>query len=273
VDFHATVSVPLNPNLDPVTGTYGPAAAMGKDLFFGLNDTGLNPTQRSAGCGVCHPDKDSATLAVRGYTADFIDPILTGGENLGTYDPTCFSLQGNIVALNVRNVNSGCDIDFDHDGNPDPDRNSDGYIDIESYRLMNSDKQSDFTRDDPNSYPCLTDPLDPTSPKKVFQRDMRAYSIPTKLGVFSSGPYFHDHSANSLRMVVDPEAQDFSPIYGSPAWGGAPPYPTLQKFFNEFHDVRGHEQFFPGASKVQINLQSVNVNRDIESILAYIQAL
>jgi YVTN family beta-propeller protein len=273
VDFHAKVAVPLNPHLDPVTGQYSAIAALGKDLFFGLNDTGLNPTQRHAGCATCHPDQDATLSQPRGYTADFLDPILTGGENLGLVDPTCFSLQGNIVDLNVRNVNSGCDIDFDNDGSPDLDRNFDGYNDIETYSVMNTDKKSDFTRDDPNSYMCPIDPLNPNGPLKVFQRDMRKFSIPTKLGVYSTGPYFHDHSATSLRMVVDPEAQSLSPVYGSPAWGPAAPYPGLMKFFNEFHDVRGHEQFVPGASKVQINLQSTNVAQDIEAILSYIQSL
>jgi 6-phosphogluconolactonase (cycloisomerase 2 family) len=273
VDFHATVPVPLNPNLDPSTGALTPEAAFGKDLFFATNDTGLNPTLRHAGCAACHATTDSISGGVRGFTTDFLDPILTGGENLAWFDPTCFSLQGNIVEPNVRNVNSGCDVDFDGDGFPDPDRNFDGYVDIETYAIMNTDKKSDFTRDDTNSYPCPSDPQDPNSPLKVFLRDMRKFSVPTKLGVFGTGPYFHDHSAYSLRMVVDPEAQALSAVYGDPAFPTQPPYPGLNKFFNEFHDVRGHEQYAPGASKVQINLHSPNVQVDIEAILAFIQSI
>ena len=271
VDYHATIPVPLNPHLDPVTGQYSQEAELGRDLYFGLNDTGLNPNLRHAGCAECHPDNEGG--AARGYTADFLDPQLTSGENLETFDPDCFSLQGNIVALNVRNVNSGANIDFDMNGVPDPDRNSDGYIDVETYPVMNWDSKSDFTRDDPNSYLCPSDPSNPSSPLKIFQRDMRHFSIPTKLGVFSSGPYFHDHSAQTLRAVVDPEVQEFSPKYGTPALQGQASYPGLNKFFNEFHDLRGHQEFVSNASKVQLNLQSTDVQADIEAILAYIQAL
>jgi hypothetical protein len=127
-----------------------------------------------------------------------------------------------------------------------------------------------------NSFICLVDPFDPSSGLKLFQRDMRAFSIPTKLGVFSTGPYFHDHVAISLRTILDPEAQITSPVYGSPAYAGQPPFPTMLKFFNEFHDIRGHEQFVPGASKVQINLISgagPGVQSDIEAILAYIESI
>jgi hypothetical protein len=138
---------------------------------------------------------------------------------------------------------------------------------------MNWDGTSDFTRDDPNSYQCPSDPNDPNSPPKVFMRDMRNFSIPTKLGVFSTGPYFHDHSAQTLRAIVDPEVQEFSRKYGSPAFSSQAPYPGLQKFYNEFHDIRGHEQFVPLASKVQLNLQSTDVQADIDAILAYIQSL
>ena len=34
----------------------------------------------------------------RFYTIDFLDPVLTGGETLGTYNPDCSSLRENIVA-------------------------------------------------------------------------------------------------------------------------------------------------------------------------------
>lgn len=272
VDFHETIPVPLNPNLGPGS-TYSPQAALGRDLFFGTNDTGLNPSGRNAGCAQCHPDFDTVTQTKRGYTTDFIDPQLALGENLGLLDPFCISLQENIVAANIRNVNSGCDIDQDFDLIPDPDRNADGYLDTETYVVMNTDKNDSFTRDDPNSYMCPTDPNDPNSPLKVFQRNMKLFSVPTKLGVFSSGPYFHDHVAYSLRALLDPQAQMFDPVYGSPAYTSGPAFPGIFKFYNEFHDLRGHEQFVQGASKVQVNLQSTNVQADIEALLSYIQSL
>ncbi len=272
IDAHNITPVPLNPHLDPVTGQRSALAELGRDLFFGENNTGLNPTLRHAGCFVCHPMTDPSSGAPRGFTADFIDPTLTDGENLGTQDPTCFSLQANLVALNVRNINSGVNIDFNNDGIPDPDRNSDGYNDVETYAPMNRDRNDPFQRDDPNSYPCPINPADPNSPRKTFQRDQRSFSIPTKLGVFSTAPYFHDHVAYSLRTILDPEAQAISNVYGSPAYTG-PALPGMNKFFNEFHDVRGHEQFHAGASKVQVNLSSANVNADIEALLAYIESL
>lgn len=274
VDAHARIPVPLNPNLDPVTGQLTPLAAFGQDLFFGTNNTLLNPVMRRAGCADCHPTADVNSGAQRGFTGDFLNPMLTSGENLATFDPTCFSLQANIVALNVRNVNSGVNIDFNNDGTFDPDRNSDGFNDVETYAAMNPDRNDPFQRDDPNSYRCPIDPQDPNSALKNFTRDQRAFSIPTKLGVFSTGPYFHDHSAFSLRMIVDPEKQAIDPVYGSPAYSSGPAHPGLNKFFNEFHDVRGHEQFQPGASKVQLNLISgANVNNDIEALLAFIQSI
>ena len=64
-----------------------------------------------------------------------------------------------------------------------------------------------------------------------------------------------------------------SPIYGTPAFPGPTTYPGLNKFFNEFHDVRGHEQFVQGASKVQLDLHSTNVDADIEALLAYITSI
>ncbi len=274
IAMHNKLPVPLNPHLDPVTGQLTPLASFGRDLFFGLNDTGLNPLLRRAGCADCHPLADSNTGALRGFTADFINPMLSSGENLESLDPTCFALQGNVVGLQVRNVNSGVNVDFNNNGVADPDRNSDGYIDVETYVPLNTDKADPFTRDDPNSYRCPSDPQDPQSALKVFQRDMRSFSIPTKLGVFSTGPYFHDHVAISLRTILDPEAQAISPVYGSPAYPGEPAYPGMLKFFNEFHDVRGHEQFAPGASKVQVNLISgPNVNSDIEALLAFIESI
>jgi hypothetical protein len=196
---------------------------------------------------------------------------LTSGENLPTFDPNCFSLQANIVALNLRNVNSGVNVDNDLDGLPDLDRNSDGFVDLESYTPMNADGPGDFQRDDPNSYPCLTDPNDPNSAKKTFSRDAADFVVPTKLGVFSSGPYFHDHSAASLRTLLDPASQRVDPKFGKPIW------PSLTKFLNEFHDCRGDESIVPGASKVQLTLQSIasgtTIEADIEALLAYISSL
>ncbi len=274
IDYHEKIPVPLNANLNPVTGGLTALAAEGQDLFFGTNSTGTNRFNRSAGCANCHPRQDSTTLQPMGFTGDVIAPELSGGENLAWFDPDCISLQGNIVAPNIKNVNSGIDWDFDGDGQPELDRNLDGYIDLETYPAMNTDKDDDFTRDDTNSYMCPQDLQNPNGPLKVFMRDMREFSIPTKLGVVTSGPYFHDHSAISLRALVDPETQATSPIYGSPAFPGQTPFPGLNKFFNEFHDVRGHEQFVAGASKVQISLQSgANVDTDIEKILAFIQSL
>ena len=273
VDFHETLSVPLNPNLDPVTGQLSAQAALGRDLFHATNDTGLNPNLRKAGCAVCHQATEPTSGALRAFTRDFLDPQLTGGETLALLDPFCLVLKDNFAAPSLQNINSAVNIDRDNDGQPDPDRNFDGYIDVETYAPMNIDGDDNFARDDPNSYPCPSDPLDPNSPQTVFKREPRLFSIPTKLGVWSTGPYFHDHSAFSLRMIVDPEAQALSPIYGSPAFPGQTPYPGLNKFFNEFHDVRGHEQFVQGASKVQLDLHSTNAQADIEALLAYITSI
>jgi hypothetical protein len=270
IDYHNTIPVPLNPHLDPVTGAYSALAAEGKDIFFGTNTTGTNPLMRSAGCFTCHPDKDSLTLETRGYTTDFLDPILTATPGgIEVLDPTCFSLQENLVALNIRNVNSAVNSDDDEDGFPDLDRNGDGWSDVETYAVLNPDTADDFTRDDANSWPCPQDGII-GSPLKVFTRPADQFSVPTKLGVFSTGPYFHDHSAASLRNLLDPGKQQSDPVYGNPA------YPGLQKFFNEFHDVRGHE-LTPGSSKVQVTLITLTAGStfdlDIERLLAYISSL
>ncbi len=268
--YHRKIAVPLNPNIDPVLGTYSAQAALGKDLYFGTNDTGLNNSMRNAGCATCHPDQDPNTLEVRGYTADVLPFMVTAdGEFVETEDPNCFSLQENTVALNLRDVNTGVNIDFNpEDGLPDVDRNNDLFSDLETYTPMNVDDDDDFMRDDPNSYAC--------PPGKVFKRDPRSFSIPTKLGVFSSGPYFHDHSASSLRTLLDPEAQAGSvdlatgpdPVYGDAS------FPMLQKVFSGEHDVRGHNQLVGfNISKVQLTLQSTNPDADIEALLAYISSL
>jgi hypothetical protein len=283
VDYHEKLAFPLNPNLDPVTGQYSTTAAFGKDLFFGTNATGLNPLLRSAGCAVCHPDAETNPGSFPGprfYTADFVNPSLSGGEMLGTFDPNCVTLRENIAAQSLRNVNTGANVDIDGDGNPDPDRNADGYSDLETYSIMNRDRTDDFERDDPNSYLCPCTPgVDPNcdamTGRRFFTRSAQTFSIPTKLGVFGSGPYFHDQVVYSLRALVDPEVQALSPIYGSPAFPAQTPYPGLNKIFNDVHDVRGHEQFVPGASKVQQTLLSTpgTIDADIEAILAYIESL
>jgi len=66
-----------------------------------------------------------------------------------------------------------------------------------------------------------------TSPTTAFRRRASRFSIPTKLGVFTSGPYFHDHAAFSLRAVVDPMGQSMNPIYDDPAYGMQPASPGL----------------------------------------------
>ncbi len=278
--MHETVPTPLNPNRDPATYDLTPTAQLGRDLFLALNDTGLNPTLRHAGCATCHKVEELGQFpGPRFFTADFLDPTLTSGENLGVgYDPTCFSLRENIVSLNIRNVNTGADIDADGDGFPETDRNADGYNDLETYAVMNSDKEDGFTRDDSNSYMCPCDPMfdsncDPLTSTRRFGRRADLFSIPSKLGLFATGPYFHDHSAHMLRTLIDPVAQSTSPIYGSPAFPGQTPFAGLNKIFNEVHDIRGHEQFVQGASKVQVTLHSVNADADIDAILAYIQSL
>lgn len=267
-DYHKVIPVPLNPHIDATTGDLTADAAIGADLFHGRNDTGTNPLQRTAGCASCHPDEDDVSGAPRGYTADFIDPQLTDTLDFGfVLDPSCFSLRENIVNLNIRNINSGVNVDENEDSVPDPDRNLDGYNDLESYTPMYVDDDADFTRDDPNSYMCLEDPGDPLSPLRVFNRSEQLFSIPTKLGVFSTGPYMHDHSLISLRAVLDPEAQMLDPVHGDAG------YPTTFKFYNEFHDLRGHEDIVPNVAKTKLGLQSTNVDDDIDKVLKFIQSL
>ena len=276
VDYHETIPVPLNPNLNVVGGGLSPLALVGRDLFFGTNDSGTNPTLRRAGCSGCHPEGHPVTLEARGYTLDFVGPELSGGENLERVDPDCVSLQESFLSPNLRNVNSGCDLDEDGDGEPDIDRNGDGWDDRETYVIQNADTDDDFQRDDDNSWSCPVDLGDPTGPRKTFARKGRGFSISTKLGVFSTGPYFHDHSVSSLRNLLDPSGQAGTVLDGgastNPVYGNAR-YPKLQKLFNELHDVRGHEDFVPLASKVQLSLQSTDVDADIEALLAFIESL
>lgn len=276
VDYHETIPVPLNPNLDLEEGSYSPLALAGRDLFFGTDNSGTNPTLRTAGCSGCHAGEDPVTLATRWYTLDFIDHRLSGGENLGRVDPGCQSLKESFLNPNVRDVNSACNLDEDGDGRADVDRNSDGWDDRETYAIQNADTREDFQRDDDNSWPCPMDLDDPTGPRRTFARRGERFSIPTKLGLFSTGPYFHDHSVSSLRNLLDPSGQagtvldkgaSAHPVYGNLA------YPKLQKLFNEFHDVRGHQEFARRASKVQVSLKSTDVDADIEALLAYIESL
>ena len=53
--------------------------------------------------------------------------------------------------------------------------------------------------------------------------------------------------------------------------------PGLNKFKNEFHDIRGDDTFFANSSKVQLTLQTLANGRtfdeDIRDILEYIQSL
>ncbi len=270
IDYHRIIPVPLNPHLDSAGGLSA-LAAVGRDLFFGLNDTGTNPTLRHGGCAACHPDMDPFTQEASGYTTDFLNPLLTDDPaGLETFDPFCISLQENLVAPNIRDVNSGVNVDVDGDGSPDPDRNADGWSDLETYVPLNADADFDFTRDDDNGYPCPLGGV-PGAPKKLFLRDMRLFSVPTALGSFATGPYFHDNGAASLRLLLDPGAQQVDPTYGNPA------YPGLQKHYNEFHDVVGHEQFVPGASKVQATLQTIasgsTFQADIEALLAFVASI
>ncbi|MFT5464107.1 MAG: YVTN family beta-propeller protein, partial [Planctomycetota bacterium] len=271
IEYHKVIPVPLNPNLDPFTGDYSANAALGKDLFFGLNDTGMNPTLRIAGCATCHPDSDSMTGDIRGYTADFVNELLTDNDMLESLDPGCFSLRQSFVALNLRDINSGANIDGDGDGFPDGDRNFDGFDDRESYAVMNVDDHDDFSRDDPNSYDCPNVPGDPSMGLQLFLRDQSDFSVPTKLGSYSTGPYMHDHSVLSLRGILDPQSQMTDPVYGSAS------LPMVNKFKNEFHDVRGDDTFFPNSSKVQLTLQTIANGRtfdeDIRDLLEYIRSL
>ncbi len=285
-DYHEKLAIPLNPNLDPVTGAYTDNAAFGRDLYFGSNLTGLNPTERDAGCAACHPDVETNPglhPGPRFYTKDFVNPLLSVGETLGQLDPNCFSLRENRLVGdgNIANVNTGCNIDLDGDGTIDLDRNGDGYVDLETYPIMNDDLNGDFRRDDANGYQCPCDPFaDPDcpaqDPRRLFTRNAAFFTVPTKLGIFSSAPYFHDHVAYSLRTLLHPDDQALSATYGSPAWGGQAPYPGLNKIFNGEHDIVGHEQFLPGASKVQSTLQSgslAQAQADMLAILEYIQSL
>ena len=283
IAYHESIPFPLNPNRNPDM-TLDPTAALGRDLFFGSNDTGLNPTNRTANCSECHANIETNPLSNPGprfFTVDFVNPLVGQDEALGNLDPDCFSLRESVTALNIRNVNTGVNVDLDGDGIVDVDRNGDGYDDRETYVPMNVDDRDDFKRDDENSYLCPCDPVfdtncDPTDNRRIFGREASHFSIPTKLGVWTTGPYFHDHSVYSLRNLVDPASQMFDAVYGDPAYAGMTvPAPGVLKVFNEAHDIRGHEDppAQPGDSKVQQTLNSTDVDADIDAILRYIQSL
>jgi DNA-binding beta-propeller fold protein YncE len=282
IDYHEEIPFPLNPNLDLATGDLKPLAQLGRDLFFGLDDTGLNPTLRHAGCAECHPNIETnpgSSPGPRLYTADFLSPLITQQPHFEIWDPECFSLRENIVQPNIRNVNTGVNLDLDNDGAPDLDRNLDLYSDIETYVPMNPDGADGFRRDDPNSWACPCDPVfdpncDPANPFRFFSREATHFSIPTKMGVFATAPYFHGHGPLSLRALLDPEVQTSGdPIYGDAAYSDGISRAGLTKNFNEFHDVRGHEQFVPSISKVQQTLVSTNPDADLEALLAFIESL
>lgn len=274
-NYHETIPFPLNPNLDEFTGDYSPLAALGKDLFFGTNDSGTNPMGRHAGCASCHTDNETGPVnpGERFYTVDFLNPSLTApGEAFEMVDPSCFSLRENVVAINVRNVNTGVDVDMDMVPGPDPDRNGDMISDLESYVAMNVDLDDDFKRDDPNGYDCPCQAFEPncdTDLKRIFTRDPASFSIPTKMGVFGTPPYFHDHGTFSLRGLLDPDTQTLSPVFGDPT------LPWIGKLVNGEHDIRGNETFVPNISKVQATLLStpMGVDDDLNAILAYISSL
>lgn len=281
VAYHSHLPVPLNPNLDPVTGDLTAQAAFGQDLFFGTNDTGLNSALRAAGCVSCHPrfDTGGANPGTRFFTADFLDPLLTSGNELGNLDPFCFSLLESQLQNNLQQVNSGVNLDLDNDGMPDIDRNGDGFDDRETYAVLYADREERFRRDDPNSYLCPCTPgqpnCDPNDPFRRFVRRADTFSIPTKLGVHSSGPYFHDHVAYSLRSLLNPAGQALDPVYGSPAFAGQQPYPGMNKFLNGVHDIIG-DSTFGAVPEVQLGLQSgspAQARVDMEAILAFIRSL
>ena len=281
-DAHEKMAIPLNPNRGP-NMSLDSVAAFGRDLFFGKDDTGLNNTLRTANCFECHDNIETEPTSIPGprfFTVDFVNPLLSRDEALGQLDPECFSLRESVAVEGVRNVNTGTNVDLDGDMVIDVDRNGDGFDDRESYAIMNPDTADDFRRDDPNSYLCPCDPIldptcDPMNPFRLFTRGPAIFSIPTKLGVFSTGPYFHDHSIYSLRNLVDPETQMFDPVYGDVAYGLSPTRPTVYKVYNEVHDVRGHETApgSPGDSKVQQTLSSTDPDGDTEAILRFIQTL
>lgn len=236
------IAVPLNPHL--VGNQLSADAKVGRDLFFGIDDTGMNPLQRNSNCTSCHP-----TSLPNGDPAWFTNDqikILDSNFDQAHQDP-CFSLRDSIMGQAMQDVNSGVNLQ-DEFGVTIVDRNGDSISDIEAYIPMNIDSDKSFTRDDPNSVQCddLSNPGNP----QVFTRAASKFNVPTKMGAFTTGPYFHDHAVSSLRAMLDPGSQVF---------------PPLNKLLNTAHDVRG--------TNVQQFLSSSNASDDIELLLKYVESL
>jgi hypothetical protein len=115
-------------------------------------------------------------------------------------------------------VNSGVNVDFNNDGFPTPTATSTVH-DVETYAPMNTDKDDPSARR-PQQLPLPDDPIpncDPQSPLKVFRASMRSFSIPTKLGVFSSGAVLPRPRGVLAAHAARPEGRrPSSPVYGSP---------------------------------------------------------
>ncbi|HKE01319.1 MAG TPA: hypothetical protein VKE69_09940, partial [Planctomycetota bacterium] len=255
IAYAEKLPVPLNPNLE--NADLSVDAKKGRDLFFGTDtfQPGVfNPTLRASNCSSCHTillgSGDPAW-----FTSDQIK-ILDTGLDQAHQDP-CLTLKENFMGEAIQDVNSGVNLHDDLD-QLIVDRNVDGIPDTEGYTPMNIDKDKSFTRDDPNSTKC-PDPNDPNYPDPdlsaplVFTRPQAKFNIPTKMGVFFTGPYFHDHAVASLRSTIHPASQVF---------------PPLNKLQNTAHDVFG--------SNVQTFLQSAGpagMAADAELILKFIQSL
>jgi cytochrome c peroxidase len=241
VAFAERLPVPLNPHL--VGADLSPDAKLGRDLFFGINDTSLNPGLRNSNCQSCH-----AIQLPSGSPAWFTNDqlkIFDSNFDQAHQDP-CLVLRESVMGEAVSNVNSGVNIRDEQTNQLIVDRNADGISDLESYTPMNEDGSGDFTRDDPNSVDCL----ESGGGQTVFNRAATNFNVPTKMGAFFTGPYFHDHAVRSLREVLDPQAQTF---------------PSLNKLRNTQHDVRG--------TNVQSFLSSTDASADIELLLRFIQSL
>ncbi|HET6202498.1 MAG TPA: YncE family protein [Planctomycetota bacterium] len=248
VQWAETVPVPLNPNR--VNGALTPLALIGRDLYFGENATGFNPNLRSSGCVNCHPkvDPNPPNTTPFAFTIDRV-LLLDSGQD-AAHQPLCDVMPENLLGQAFANVNSGVNLDLNGDGVPDLDRNGDGILDLESYTPLDPDKDLSFTIPG-----CTTsDPSDPNFPLRTYTRGAKFFTVPTKLGVFATGPYFHDHGLRTLRAVVDPSSQS---------------NPYTGKVRNTQHDVRG--------SDVQVNLQTLangsTFDFDVDAILAFIESL
>jgi len=241
IAYAEKLPVPLNPNI--VNGQLSADAKFGRDLFFGIDDTGLNPTFRNSNCASCHvtqfPSGDPGW-----FTNDQIK-ILDPNFDQAHQDP-CIVLRDSIMGESMQNVNSGVNL-FDT-GGLIVDRNGDGISDVESYTPMNADADGSFTRDDPNSVLCDS-LINPGTPQ-VFGREDAKFNVPTKMGVLFTGPYFHDHAVRDIRSMIDPLSQ---------------PFPVLNKLRNTQHDLRG--------TNVQQFLSSTNVDDDINAMIKFVRSL